>query len=300
MGPHRSSDPKARCVLFLLAARELGMSEHSITMILNQLREAVSEDERDAAAAELYRCYRGPVERIARGRLTTGGGLSDEEDVAQSAFRSFFGRIQTGQLDSLVSGGQAWAILARLTRNKAIDSVRYDNALCRGGGGARRNQVASDNPAVSDTSVEQKVSKVQSPDASPSVTSTESTVPKSTPRSDFFNLNVPKNRLGIGDPAPTSTKSGSRREEYPLEAVRDAKQRSAEDEAISQEVVELFLEQLSEATLRGIVSMKLHGFTNEEIAEKIGCATRTVERKLGLIRRLWDPILEQADESLDG
>ncbi|MCA9137649.1 MAG: hypothetical protein KDB00_12845 [Planctomycetales bacterium] len=105
------------------------MSESSITQILNQLREADNDEERQVAAAKLYRCYRGQVEQIARGRLTPGGGLADEEDVAQSAFRSFFDRIETGQLDALVTGGQAWAILAKLTRNKTIDSVRYDNTL---------------------------------------------------------------------------------------------------------------------------------------------------------------------------
>ncbi|MEL6104824.1 MAG: ECF-type sigma factor, partial [Planctomycetota bacterium] len=166
------------------------------------------------------------------------------------------GRIDTGQLDALVSGGQAWAILARLTRNKAIDSVRYENAVCRGGEGSRR---PSGGPTQSNT-----------------------------------------NRLGIGDRGATEStvqttaprRSANRREEVPIDTVHDHAQRSAEDEAVSKEVLEQFLEQLSEATLRGIVAHKLEGFTNEEIAEKLGCATRTVERKLNLIRRLWIPFLE--------
>ena len=258
------------------------MSESSITLILNQLRLAVSEDERQAAAAKLYRCYRGQVERVARGRLMPGGGLADEEDVAQSAFRSFFDRIETGQLDALVTGGQAWAILARLTRNKAIDSVRYDNAICRGGEGLRR-------PAELDKGDSAKSSRI-------GILSDSSTSSGSS--------TVHRNRLSIGDaPSSPTSKVGRgavrpnrRREEFPVEAVRDRTQRSGEEQAASNEAIERFLEQLSEATLRGIVSLKLHGFTNEEIAEKLGCATRTVERKLNLIRRLWIPILENSDE----
>ena len=271
------------------------MSETSITLILNQLRQAVTDDERDAAAAKLYRCYRGQVEQIARGRLTPGGGLADEEDVAQSAFRSFFNRLETGQLDALVSGGQAWAILARLTRNKAIDSVRYDNAICRGGEGLRRGGEgdASDGTKSSRLDLLSSVSKTPPKNPSAPKNSSASANPSATSR----------NRLPLGD---SSTASSSRiefasqrvrrRVEVPLEAVRDANQRSGEEQAASNEVIQHFLEQLSEATLRGIVSLKLHGFTNEEIAEKLGCATRTVERKLNLIRRLWVPILENADE----
>ena len=66
--------------------------------------------------------------------------------------QDFFDRIETGQLDALVNGGQAWAILSRLTRNKAIDSVRYDNAVRRGGEGGRR---VSENPiGIAQTSSE--------------------------------------------------------------------------------------------------------------------------------------------------
>ncbi|WP_149498862.1 ECF-type sigma factor [Roseiconus lacunae] len=278
------------------------MSERSITLILNRLRKAMTEDERQAAAAELYRCYRAPVEKIARGRLSPGGGLADEEDVAQSAFRSFFDRIETGQLDALVNGGQAWAILARLTRNKAIDSVRYDNALCRGGEGSRRGaqvaaeQMAAEQLAAEKLAAEQKAAcRSTASEHSASTSETRVSAKNAGPRG--------ANRLGIADPSETAIRRRlddrggvGRREEYPLDAVRDRNQRSGDEQVASDELVERFLEALSEATLRGIVSLKLQGFTNEEIASKLGCATRTVERKLNLIRRLWIPILENADE----
>ncbi|MCS7467230.1 sigma-70 family RNA polymerase sigma factor [Stieleria sp. ICT_E10.1] len=270
------------------------MSESSITLILNQLRQAGTDEERQAAAAKLYRCYRGQVERVARTRLTPGGGLADEEDVAQSAFRSFFDRIETGQLDALVTGGQAWAILARLTRNKAIDSVRYDNALCRGGEGGRRPaEPQAGEPATGEPLRSNRLNRLEP--------QTGSSIP-GVSRSGATASG--RNRFTLGDGAnPSSSRIefaskrvGRKHEDYPLDAVRDRNQRSGAEQAASNEAIERFLEQLSEATLRGIVSLKLHGFTNEEIAEQLGCATRTVERKLNLIRRLWSPILENSDE----
>jgi DNA-directed RNA polymerase specialized sigma24 family protein len=47
------------------------------------------------------------------------------------------------------------------------------------------------------------------------------------------------------------------------------------------------LDRISDDILRAIVLWKMEGYTSEEIASKLGCATRTVERKLQLIRRLW-------------
>ena len=48
------------------------------------------------------------------------------------------------------------------------------------------------------------------------------------------------------------------------------------------------LDRFSDTILRAIALWKMEGFTTEEIASKLGCTTRTIERKLQLIRRLWD------------
>jgi DNA-directed RNA polymerase specialized sigma24 family protein len=40
--------------------------------------------------------------------------------------------------------------------------------------------------------------------------------------------------------------------------------------------------------LRAIALWKMEGFTNAEIAAKLGCLERTVERKLRLIRQIWE------------
>jgi len=47
------------------------------------------------------------------------------------------------------------------------------------------------------------------------------------------------------------------------------------------------LGRLDDATLRRIAAWKLEGYSNEEIAARLGCGRRTVERKLGVIRSLW-------------
>jgi DNA-directed RNA polymerase specialized sigma24 family protein len=48
------------------------------------------------------------------------------------------------------------------------------------------------------------------------------------------------------------------------------------------------LDRLGDAELRQLAVWKMESFTNEEIAAKLECAPRTVERRLRLIRAVWD------------
>jgi RNA polymerase sigma factor (sigma-70 family) len=50
---------------------------------------------------------------------------------------------------------------------------------------------------------------------------------------------------------------------------------------------EHLLSKLDDERLRRIAVMKLDGLTNDEIAERLQCATRTVQRKMDLIRDQW-------------
>ena len=47
------------------------------------------------------------------------------------------------------------------------------------------------------------------------------------------------------------------------------------------------LASLPDAELRSVAQWKMEGYTNDEIAGQFGCAVRSVERKLRLIRSLW-------------
>lgn len=48
------------------------------------------------------------------------------------------------------------------------------------------------------------------------------------------------------------------------------------------------LSRLEDDTLRSVVLWKMEGYTNEEIAVQLACVPRTVERKLRLIREIWE------------
>lgn len=48
------------------------------------------------------------------------------------------------------------------------------------------------------------------------------------------------------------------------------------------------LAELNDETLRSVAVWKMEGYTNQEIAARLDCTLRTVERKLQLIRQLWD------------
>jgi RNA polymerase sigma factor (sigma-70 family) len=52
------------------------------------------------------------------------------------------------------------------------------------------------------------------------------------------------------------------------------------------------LESLQEPELRQIALWKVEGYTHEEIAERLDCVPRTIERKVSRIRLLWKHELE--------
>lgn len=54
------------------------------------------------------------------------------------------------------------------------------------------------------------------------------------------------------------------------------------------EELEFLLAALSDSTLIRIAVGKLEGYTNLELARQIGCGVRTIERKLNLIRAVWE------------
>jgi DNA-directed RNA polymerase specialized sigma24 family protein len=57
--------------------------------------------------------------------------------------------------------------------------------------------------------------------------------------------------------------------------------------ALLVEQFERRLDQLRDEKLQKIAVWKLEGYTNKEIAKKLGCVVETVERKLTLIRATW-------------
>ncbi len=65
--------------------------------------------------------------------------------------------------------------------------------------------------------------------------------------------------------------------------------------ALLEEEASRRLELLDDEDSRSIAEWKMEGYTNDEIAERLSCAVRTVERKLQAIRRLWADDAAQHD-----
>ena len=62
---------------------------------------------------------------------------------------------------------------------------------------------------------------------------------------------------------------------------------SPEFAAIVAEEFARLLDSLGEESLRQVALWKMDGYTVEEIADRLGCARRTVARRLDLIRKTW-------------
>lgn len=62
---------------------------------------------------------------------------------------------------------------------------------------------------------------------------------------------------------------------------------SPEFAAMVAEEYQRLLDVLDDDELRKVAISRMEGYTNDEIAEQLGCARRTVARRLDLIRKIW-------------
>jgi RNA polymerase sigma factor (sigma-70 family) len=195
------------------------MVDDEITVWIRQLAQG---DER--AVQRIWNQYFERLVRLARRKLLDGSRrMADEEDVALSAFNSFFQGAAAGRFPQLNDESDLWRLLVTIAARKAARQLRAAGRHKRGGGKVRGESVFMDRD-----------------DAKP----------------------------GIGDvlgDAPTP-----------------------EVAALAAEECERLLALLSDDSLRQVARLKLEGFTNEEIAERLQCAARTVERKLNRIREDWE------------
>jgi len=68
-----------------------------------------------------------------------------------------------------------------------------------------------------------------------------------------------------------------------------------EEAAATSDECRRLLDLLEEPELRQIALWKVEGYTNEEIAARLDCVPRTIERKVRRIRLLWKDELEDLD-----
>jgi DNA-directed RNA polymerase specialized sigma24 family protein len=169
------------------------------------------------AAAQLWARYFARMVELARDRLR---GLprraSDEEDIALSAFHSFWQAVGEGRYARLDNRDDLWQLLVMHTARKAVDQRRFQQRQKRGGRTPRLEGKAAD------LALEQVIGHEPDPQLAALVV-----------------------------------------EEY-----------RALTEALDED-------------LRAVAVRKLEGYTNEEIAAQLEVSLRTVERKLSVIRGMW-------------
>jgi RNA polymerase sigma factor (sigma-70 family) len=69
-----------------------------------------------------------------------------------------------------------------------------------------------------------------------------------------------------------------------------SKELTPDSAAVIQEQFQELLDSLADPTLQQIALWRMDGLSNSEIARKMGCVIRTVERKIERIRLIWEDI----------
>jgi DNA-directed RNA polymerase specialized sigma24 family protein len=68
---------------------------------------------------------------------------------------------------------------------------------------------------------------------------------------------------------------------------------SPEFAAMMAEECQRLLNSLDDDALRQVALSRMEGYTNDEIADQLGCARRTIARRLDLIRKTWMSFVEE-------
>jgi DNA-directed RNA polymerase specialized sigma24 family protein len=194
-------------------------SQGSVTRWIDLARQGDGQ-----AAGQLWQRYFRRLVGLARSALEGAPRrLADEEDVALSAFDSFFRGAEKGRFPDLNDRDGLWRLLVVMTRRKAAHLKRDECRQKRGGGGV------VDQAALAGAAGEEEAGL------------------------DW---------LAGEEPTP----------EFAAQLAEEC---------------ERLLGRLGDPGLRSLAVWKMEGYTNEEIAARLGCCLSTVERRLQLVRRLW-------------
>lgn len=189
------------------------MSDDDVTLWIKEARQGDQD-----AAKKIWVRYVHQLLKVARARWKNMPRRTvDEDDVVQSAMKSFF-RHLSGNLLGVENRDELWRVLVTITHRKVIATQRRQFAQKRGGG------------LIGST--EQEVMDI--------------------------------NHLVSAEPSP----------EF---AVLVAEECACRMESLSK----------VDVTLVNVAQLKLEGYTNEEIAQRLSRTKRSVERKLNRIRSIW-------------
>jgi RNA polymerase sigma factor (sigma-70 family) len=249
------------------------------------------------AENRLWDRYFERVRRFAQATLKRSrpGAYHDAEDVALSAFHNFFEAARSGRFTELKDRNDLWKLLVTITVRKAYDLADRSNRLKRGGGieplGASAIVNHADrapSPAAAAQMMEDFFRRLES-------LGDETLRQIALWKMEGLTNDEIAERLGCARRTVAYRLDLIRKrwnEETPTSDVGTQDQRplpSADFTRLMmmEEFLQL-LESLGDETLRQIALWKLEGLTNDEIAERLGCAHRTVAYKLDLIRKRWD------------
>jgi len=177
-------------------------------------------------AQKLWEKYFHRLVALARTKLRNRAGrVADEEDVALSAFDSFFRGAEQGRFPQLSDRDDLWQLLVMITGRKAAKQVQRESRLKRGGSKVRGDS------AFARSNGSKGIDK------------------------DFEQI--------VGsEPTP----------EFAAQVADECRR---------------LLALLEDEELRSIAQWKMEGYTNGEIAEKLGYVIITIQRRLRLIRSIW-------------
>jgi len=182
------------------------------------------------AAQQLWERYYSRLVGLARKRLSRapGLGLADEDDIAQSAFASFYRAAEQGRFPRLADRNDLWRLLIVIAQRKISCRIRHQT---------RKKRLP--------------------------------TQEQTTGPAEHIDLDA----VAGDEPTP----------EFCVAAVESFCQ---------------LLGQLDDSTLRSLALLKMEGYTNQEIAERLDCSESTVERKLRRIRLQWSKWGDLSEEQV--
>lgn len=189
----------------------------SITQLLNLLRQG-----EEKAANELVNRFL-PRLRKRLSRVASQLQMSDEDDIAISAFYELCIALENSRFEDISDRTELWQVLSMIAMRKANDFRKIENAEKRGG------------------------------------------------RQKPLSIESFKHQVASFDDNP----------ELQVEML---------------EMCEHFLNRLKEEDLRSVALLKMNGYTNADVSQKLGIATRTVQVMVAKLKKTMLAILEQDHE----
>lgn len=97
-----------------------------------------------SVATEIFQHHLELLKRLVQKRLPPGvRRLADEDDIANSVFKSFFKGVQNERFPQLETDDDLWQIFGMLVKNKVAGQIRYLSRKKRGGGKVRGESIFS-------------------------------------------------------------------------------------------------------------------------------------------------------------